>query len=131
MLSSIYFNQNDVYNLLHISGLFGQQSSSVKMGLKWPLSRGSQFKLHFYLGWRGNRGSRQSFHVTSFLKGCWLIIPNYRYFNEDKMHNNTNMTWNIMTNLRVKRYVWHKIIKRLFPLVKVNFKATPIERQSL
>ena len=24
------------------------------MGLRWPLSRGSQFMLHFYLGWRRN-----------------------------------------------------------------------------
>ena len=36
------------------------------MSLRWPLSRGSQFKFHFYLGWRENRGSHQSFHVTSF-----------------------------------------------------------------
>ena len=36
------------------------------MSLRWPLSRGSQFKLYFYLGWRENWGSRQHFHVTSF-----------------------------------------------------------------
>ena len=30
------------------------------MSLRWPLSRDSQFKFHFYLRWRKNRGSRQS-----------------------------------------------------------------------
>ena len=49
------------------------------MDLKWPLSKGSQFKFHFYSGWRGNRGSYQSFHITSFSKGCWLIIPKTRH----------------------------------------------------
>ena len=34
MLLSIYFSQNDVHSLLRIPGLFGQQSSSVRNGLK-------------------------------------------------------------------------------------------------
>ena len=56
----------DAQNLLRTSELFDQQSSSVRNELKVTLSRGSQFKRHFYLGWRENRGSRQSFYVTSF-----------------------------------------------------------------
>ena len=43
----------------------------------------------------------------------------------DKMHGNK------MTNLQAKRYVQHKIIKRLSPFVKVKFKITPIKRQTL
>ena len=72
------------------------------MDLKWPLFGGSQFKLHFYSGWRKNRGSRQNFHVTSFLKDCWLIILRYEAFNRNKMHGNTNTTWNNTTKLRLK-----------------------------
>ena len=47
------------------------------------------------------------------------------------MHDNVVMTQNKMTDLQIKRYVWHEIIKRLSPFAKVNFKATSIERQSL
>ena len=39
-----------MHNLLRISRLFDQQSSSVRNGLKVTLSRDSQFKLHFSLG---------------------------------------------------------------------------------
>ena len=48
MLLSIDFNQNDVHNLLRTLGL--NDLFSVKMNLKGPLSRGSQFKSHFYWG---------------------------------------------------------------------------------
>ena len=35
-----------------------------------------------------------------------------------------------MKNLKVQRYVWHEIIS-IGSLIKVKFKVTPIERQSL
>ena len=41
------------------------------MGLRWPLSRGSQFKLHFYLGWRGNHAKVST---SPFFEG--LLINN-------------------------------------------------------
>ena len=47
------------------------------------------------------------------------------------MRDNTIMTRNKMTKLQIRKYVWHEIIKRLFLFIKVNFKVTPIERQSL
>ena len=48
------------------------------------------------------------------------------------MHGNANMIWNNMTRLRAEGCIWHEIIRKLFSFVKkVNFKATPIERQSL
>ena len=47
------------------------------------------------------------------------------------MHGNAIMTRNKMTDLRIEKYVWHEIMRKLSPFVKVNFKATPIERQSL
>ena len=40
------------------------------------------------------------------------------------MHDNTNMTRNKMTSLRVEKYVWHEIISKLFLFVKVKFKVT-------
>ena len=47
------------------------------------------------------------------------------------MHGNSIMIWNKMTDLRIEKYVWHEIIKKLFPFEKVDFKVIPIERQSL
>ena len=124
MLLSIYFNQSECAQFityLEIKWYF-----SVKMNLKGPLSRGGQFKFHFYLRWQGNRGSSQSFHATSFSRDYRSIIPKHEAFNRDEMHGNTNTTWNKMTKLRVKRHVWHEIISRLSPLwKKVKFKATP------
>ena len=49
----------------------------------------------------------------------------------NKMYGNTNVTKNKNDRLRVKRYTWHEIIRKLSPFEKVNFKVTPIERQSL
>ena len=37
-----------------------------RINLKKPLSKGSRFKIHFNLGFRGNQGSRQDFRGTSF-----------------------------------------------------------------
>ena len=39
-----------------------------KINLKWPLSRGSHFKIYFRLECRENRGSRQNFHRILFSK---------------------------------------------------------------
>ena len=50
----------------NIPGLFSKPSYLTKITLKKPLSRGSRFKIYFRLERRGNRGSLQSFHVTSF-----------------------------------------------------------------
>ena len=34
------------------------------------------------------------------------------------MHGNAIMTGNKMTDLRIDKYVWHEIIRKLFPFVK-------------
>ena len=48
MLLSIYFNQNGCTQFIAYFGI--KWPYSVKMNLKGPLSRDSQFKSHFYLG---------------------------------------------------------------------------------
>ena len=54
MLSSIYLNQNDVHNLLRIPGLFGQQSFSVRNGLKvTPIQKAINLSLIFT--WDGGK----------------------------------------------------------------------------
>ena len=75
MLSSIYFEIKWCAQFIMYFGI--KWPFSVKMNLKGPLSRDSQFKSHFYLGWQGNRGSSQSFHAASFSRDCRSIIPNY------------------------------------------------------
>ena len=58
-------------------GLFGKPSLFTKIKLKWPLFRGSHFKIYFYLECRGNRGSCQNFHRIPFSKDRVLINPNH------------------------------------------------------
>ena len=58
------------------------------MDLKWPLSRGSQFKLHFYLGEGETEDCTKVSTSLFFSKDCWLIIPRYKAFNRNKMHGN-------------------------------------------
>ena len=100
------------------------------MGLRWPLSRDSQFKFYFYLGDEKIEDCAKV-STSPLFEGSLINNNELRdKFNKNKMHGNTNMTWNKMTNLRAKGYVWHKIIST-FTLMKVKFKATPIERQSL
>ena len=98
-------------------------SFSVKMNLKGPLSRGSRFKCHFYLGWQGNRGSSQSFHATSFLRDCRSLIPKHEVFNRDRMHGNTNMTSNKMTKLWQKKIYtpWSINEPSLFTKIKLEW----------
>ena len=45
--------------------------------LKQLLSRGSHFKIHFSLGFWGNRGSSQNFHGTPFSGDRKIIIPSH------------------------------------------------------
>ena len=103
----------DVHNLLRISGL--KWSFSVKVNLKGPLSRGSQFKFHSYLGWQGNRGSSQSFHATSFSRDCRSIIPKHKTFNKDEMHGNTNTNRNKMAKSKTRIDVWSKLLVYFYP----------------
>ena len=46
------------------------------------------------------------------------------------MHGNANLTKENMTK-QTQKYVCSEIISKLSPLSKVEFKVTPIERQSL
>ena len=97
------------------------------MGLRWPLSRGSQFKLHFYLGWRGNRGSGQSFHSPLF-EGSLI--------NNTKLRDNLIRTKCMAIPIGPKR-LWHNrqskvrmfrdyLINYLY-LQKINLKR-PLSR---
>ena len=56
---------------IRILGLFGKPSYLTKITLKKPLSRGSRFKIYFYLECRGNRGSRHNFHGIPFSKTAY------------------------------------------------------------
>ena len=62
------------------------------MGLRWPLSSGSQFKLYFY--WDdGETEDRAKVFTSPLFEG--LLIKNTKimgHFNENKVHGNTNMT---------------------------------------
>ena len=51
-----------------------------KINLKKPLSRGSQFKLHFLPGVTGKSRTASKFPCHLFSKGHRLIIPNYKTF---------------------------------------------------
>ena len=42
---------DEMHNFYFVSQLFDTRSFSIRMSLKWPLSRDSQFKIHSYLGW--------------------------------------------------------------------------------
>ena len=101
------------------------------MGLRGPLSRGSQFKLHFYLGWRGDQGSSQNFHVTSFLKDYWLIIPRYETFNRNKMHGNTNATWNNAIKLQLKSTYVPRLFGKSSLFTKIKLKRPYLEAVAL
>ena len=54
--------------------IISKPSPFMKVKLKWPLSRGSRFKVHFCLEFQGNRGSSQDFHEVPFLGDCKIII---------------------------------------------------------
>ena len=47
----------------------------TKVKLKWPLSRGSHFKVHFCLEFRENRGSSKNFREVPFSRDCKIIKP--------------------------------------------------------
>ena len=53
-----------------------------EIGLRWPLSRGSQFKLHFLLGMTGKPKIAPKCPRHLFSKDCQLIIPNYGTFQQ-------------------------------------------------
>ena len=128
MLLSIvsYHDQKwDVNFNKRISSLFSRQSLFIKVNLKWPLSRNSPFKIHFYLEWQGNRGSIPSFHAFPLSKDHKLINPNYEIYNKvtcmvipsrEKYHNNL-------------LYMFRYYLVIIF-VYKNKIKITPIERQS-
>ena len=108
-----------------ISGLFSRRSLFIKVNLKWPLSRGILFKIHFYLEWQGNRGSSLSFHAFPLSKDRKLINPNYETYSKvacmtipsrDKYHNNL-------------LYMFRYYLVTIF-VYENKIKITPIERQS-
>ena len=108
-----------------ISSLFNGQSFSVKVNLKWPLSRGIPFKIYFYLKWQRNRESNQSFHILPFSKDHKSINPNYGTYSKvtcmaisshEKYHNNLLYMF------------WYYLV--IIFVYKNKIKITPIERQS-
>ena len=98
------------------------------MGLKWPLSRDSQFKLHFYLGLEKPRiAPKFSRHL--FSRDYWLIILNHQ-----NLTLNPNAWWYpnwlyIMQYFKVKNYIHFEIISRLSHFSKVKLKW-PLSRDS-
>ena len=61
----------------YVPRLFHKPSSFVKIKLKYPLSRGSHFKIYFCLEYQRNRGSSQDFHGVSFSGDCKIITPGH------------------------------------------------------
>ena len=92
------------------------------MDLKWPLSGGSQFKLHFDSGWWGNRGSCQNFYVVFFSKDRWLIIPKHETFDRNKMHGNTDMTWNNTIKLWLRNMYAPRLFSKSSLFTKIKLK---------
>ena len=62
----------------YFPGLSSKPSLFVKIKLKWPISRGSHFKIHVFLEYRRNRGTTQNFHGIHFFKDRVLINPNHK-----------------------------------------------------
>ena len=91
----------------------------LQMDLKWPLSGGSQLKLHLHERWRENRGYNQSFHVASFSKDFRLITSKHEVFNKRQMHDNAEMTKTIPQNYdqKVPGY-----INKTSPFTKIKLK---------
>ena len=101
------------------------------MGLRWPLSRGSQFKLYFHLDDEKTEDHAKG-SISPLFEGSSINNTELRdILTRAKCMVIQNITWNKMTHLRVERYIQHEIISRLFPFIKIKFKVTPIERQSL
>ena len=65
-----------VKNYMH-SRIISEPFPFTKVKLKWPLSRGSCFKIHFCLKFWENRGSSQNFHGVLFSRDG----------NNPKLHN--------------------------------------------
>ena len=55
-------------------GIISKPFPFTKVKLKWSLSKGSHFKVHFCLEFRRNRGSSQNFNRVLFLGDCKIII---------------------------------------------------------
>ena len=95
------------------------------MGLSEPYLEAVNLSFIFTLD-NGEIEDRVKVFTSPLFEG--LLINNTKLrdiLTRDKMHGNK------MTNLQAKRHVRHGIIKRLSLFVKVKFKITPIERQSL
>ena len=113
MICIIYYVSRDYL----VSNFF-----SLEMNLKWPLSGGSQFKLHFYLGWWGNRGSDQSFHITLFFKRLSINISKHEAFDRNKMHGNTDMTWNNTIKLWLRNTYAPRFFRKSSFFTKIKLK---------
>ena len=91
------------------------------------LSSGSQFKIHFSLEFRGNRGSSQNFHGAPFPRDRKIIIPNHAtipisYYTCSNMKFNTCMYKNIDTkNCFIHTKIQNKTTKQA--LIELSFFA--------
>ena len=75
------------------------------MGLRWPLSRGSQFKLHFHLG---RREIEDCVKVSTSPLFEELLINNTKLrdiLTRIKCMEIQNMTWSKKAHLRVEGYI--------------------------
>ena len=61
-----------VKNCTHL-GIISKSFPFLKVKLKWPLSRGSHFKIQFSLEFQGNQGSSQNFHGVPLSGDCKII----------------------------------------------------------
>ena len=99
------------------------------MGLRWPLSRGSQFKLHVLLGVTEKSRIAPKFPRHLFSKDHQSIIINYGIFNKSNMHGNAIMTWSKMTKLETENTNVRRLFSRPSYLSKITLKK-PLSRGS-
>ena len=64
-----------------------------------PIERGSHFKIHFSLGFWGNRGSSQKFHGAPFSRDRKIIIPS---------HATTPISYYTCSNIKFNKCMYEK-----------------------
>ena len=100
------------------------------MGLRWSLSRGSQFKLHFLLGVTEKPRIAPKFSRYLFCEG--LLINNTKLWYISKRiicMANTNMTKETTTKLKIKHTYVSGLFDKLSLFTKINLKK-PLSRGS-
>ena len=107
MLNLSFSLLNEMHNLMCILKLFDTWSFSIRMSLKWPLSKDSQFNIHSYSGWQENWGSSQDFHRFPFSKDHKTMITD-QHVKPHLLRSHTNLK---IKQFKSKHGRWKMITK--------------------